>query len=292
MNAIHTLALDTWAPPVRPDGGAELAREIEAGRVLYLPHLAFALRDDERRFLDPRWSSGRRKNIALASDAASLNGAAGSPQDLDELRALVARFRAQALALIARLFPKYVPDLQPAGTTFRPVRLEGRATSWRKDDSRLHVDAFPSRPNRGLRILRVFANVNPHGEPRVWRVGEPFESMAMRLLPRIGAPLPGSAWLLHALSITKSRRSEYDHLMLGLHDCMKRDPDYQRSAPQVTVSFAVGSAWICYSDQTSHAAMGGQFVLEQTLYLPVRALYEPASSPLRTLERLTGRVLA
>ena len=63
----------------------------------------------------------------------------------------------------------------------------GRAVSWRKDDSRLHVDAFPSRPNHGERILRVFCNVNPHGEDRVWRVGEPFEAMARTLLPRVRA---------------------------------------------------------------------------------------------------------
>ena len=56
--------------------------------------------------------------------------------------------------------------------------------SWRADDRRLHVDAFPSRPNYGERILRVFTNVNPDGEPRVWRVGEPFEAVARRFLPR------------------------------------------------------------------------------------------------------------
>lgn len=291
MNAIHTLALDTWTPPAVAEAGAVLAREIEAGRVLYLPRLAFAFREDERRFLDPRWSNGRGKNIALDNDVAPLKGAAGSPDEVAELRALVARFRAQAVGLIARLFPAYVPQLQSAGTSYRPVRVEGRAASWRKDDSRLHMDAFPSRPNRGLRILRVFANVDPNGETRVWRVGEAFESMAMRLLPRIRPPLPGSAWLMDVLSITKSRRSAYDHFMLGLHDCMKSDLEYQRNAPQTTVSFAAGSVWICFSDQTSHAAMSGQFMLEQTLYLPVQALYEPASSPLRTLERLTGRAL-
>lgn len=291
MNAIHTLALDTWTPPAVAEAGASLAREIEAGRVMYLPRLAFAFREDEHRFLDPRWSNGRSKNIALDNDVAPLKGAAGSPHEVAELGALVARFRAQAVGLIARLFPAYVPQLQPAGTSYRPVRVEGRAASWRKDDSRLHIDAFPSRPNRGLRILRVFANVDPNAEPRVWRVGEAFESMAMRLLPRIRPPLPRSAWLMDVLSITKSRRSAYDHFMLGLHDCMKSDLDYQRNAPQTTVSFAAGSVWICFSDQTSHAAMSGQFMLEQTLYLPVEALYEPASSPLRTLERLTGRAL-
>ena len=87
----------------------------------------------------------------------------------------------------------------------------------------MHVDAFPSRPNYGERILRVFTNVNPDGAPRVWRVGEPFEDMAKRFLPRIKPQMPGAAWLMNLLHVTKSPRSEYDHLMLHLHDAMKAD---------------------------------------------------------------------
>jgi hypothetical protein len=41
-----------------------------------------------------------------------------------------------------------------------------------------------------------------------------------------------------------------------------------------------------------HAAVSGQFMLEQTIRLPVSALYDPARSPLAILERLTGRALA
>ena len=43
----------------------------------------------------------------------------------------------------------------------------GRRTSWRKDDTRLHVDAFPTRPMRGRRIMRLFSNVHPGELPRV-----------------------------------------------------------------------------------------------------------------------------
>jgi hypothetical protein len=163
--------------------------------------------------------------------------------------------------------------------------------SWRKDDTRLHIDAFPSRPNRGERILRVFSNVNPAGEDRVWRVGEPFEAMAARLLPRVRPQRPGEATLLHALRVTRTRRSEYDHLMLGLHDAAKSDLDYQRDSPQEEARFAPGTTWICFSDQVMHAAMSGQYMLEQTIHLPLDALYEPARSPLAVLQRLTGRGL-
>ncbi|MGZ3239483.1 MAG: Kdo hydroxylase family protein, partial [Burkholderiaceae bacterium] len=156
---------------------------------------------------------------------------------------------------------------------------------------RMHVDAFPSRPNYGERILRVFTNVNPSGEPRVWRIGEPFETVAKRFLPRAK---PYSAWqakVINALHITKSLRSEYDHLMLQLHDGMKSDLDYQRDAPQITMPFPAGCVWICFSDQASHAVMSGQYMMEQTFHLPVAQQYDPEASPLAILTRLTGRTL-
>ena len=137
----------------------------------------------------------------------------------------------------------------------------------------------------------MFANVNPAGVPRTWRVGEPFEDVARRFLPRAKRYSPLQARLLRMLRVTKSLRSEYDHLMLQLHDGMKSDMAYQETAPQMTMPFAAGSAWICFSDQTPHAVMAGQFMLEQTLHLPADRQYNPASSPLAILGRLAGHPL-
>jgi len=97
--------------------------------------------------------------------------------------------------------------------------------------------------------------------------------------------------MLRTLRVTKSLRSEYDHLMLQLHDGMKSDLDYQKNADQQTVAFPPGSVWVCFSDQTSHAVMSGQYMLEQTLHLPAARQYNPDSSPLAILSRLTGRNL-
>jgi hypothetical protein len=204
---------------------------------------------------------------------------------------MVARFRSQARQLVDGLLPAYGPALRMAPTSFRPAQVETRTQSWRADDKRLHVDAFPSRPNYGERILRVFTNLNPHGTPRVWRVGEPFDAVAQRFLPRLKPYSRWQAKALRALRVTKSLRSEYDHLMLQLHDAMKSDLGYQQSAPQQTVPFPPGSVWVCFSDQTSHAVMSGQFMAEQTLHLPAASQYNPAASPLAILSRLTGRTL-
>ncbi|MBS0316484.1 MAG: Kdo hydroxylase family protein [Proteobacteria bacterium] len=271
-----------------PDAGRTLA--LEAGKVLFFPRLGFDLLPKEKALLDPRVLSPKSRNISLDAEGA-LHGASGDAATLQALSAMVGRFRAQSQQLIAALLPAYVAHLRLAPTSYRPMQVESRRQSWRADDRRLHVDAFPSRPNRGERILRVFTNVNPAGLPRVWRVGEPFETVARRFLPRAK---PYSAWqarALRLLHVTKALRSEYDHLMLQLHDGMKGDAAYQQDSQQVTVPFPAGSIWVCFSDQASHAVMSGQYMLEQTLFLAPEHQYHPEASPLAILTRLAGRPL-
>ena len=204
---------------------------------------------------------------------------------------MLRRYFERSSALIRGLCGTYGDRVTPGFTSFRPAQIAGRATSWRKDDTRLHVDAFPSRPLQGLRILRVFTNVNP-AAPREWRVGEPFENIAQRFAPRIRRPLPGSAWVFERMRIVKGVRTPYDHLMLGIHDRMKADERYQADSEQTAVAIPPGATWACFTDSVAHAAMAGQFAFEQTFYLPVEAMQDPARSPLRVLERLTGRKLA
>jgi len=263
---------------------------LEAGKVLYFPRLAFELGERERRFLTPDIRDPKTRNISLDGQG-KLKGALGDEKEQADLTQMIARFRRQAQSLIQSLLPRYAEAVRLAPTSYRPSKVETRAQSWRADDRRLHVDAFPSRPNYGERILRVFTNVNPEGAARVWRVGEPFETVACHFLPRIKKYSRWQAQLLKTLHVTKSLRSEYDHLMLQLHDAMKSDLDYQQDAQQVTMPFPPGSTWICFSDQTSHAVMAGQYMIEQTFHLPAARQYDPDASPLAILTRLTGRAL-
>jgi hypothetical protein len=289
-NRIVTAGLTEWSAPAAFDRGG-LAEALEEGSVIYFPGLAYRLSEDEKRFLSPEWADGHAKNISYDGETGELKGAHGDASSLAALKAMVVRFREQALTLVETLFPHYAERLRAGRTSFRPARVERREASWRKDDSRLHVDAFPSRPNQGERILRIFTNVNPDGQPRVWRVGERFEDLAKHLTPRIRPPLPGSATLFRALGITKSLRSEYDHYMLQLHDAMKADPSYQSDRPQLTFAFPPGSTWVCFPDQTPHAAMSGQYMCEQTVHFPVTGLHRPESAPLKVLERVLGHAL-
>ena len=280
-----------WSGPADAAPTTAVESIVESGHVLWFSQLPFTLKADELRLLDPAVGDAKAKNISLRAGTDELRGARADGANAAALRAMIARFRDAAQALVDRLFPHYRGHLAPGNASFRPYAVAGRHSSWRKDDSRLHVDAFPSNPMRGQRLSRVFSNIHPNGEPRVWRVGEAFESFAQRHVAKIARPLPGSAALMHRLHITKRVRSEYDHLMLQLHDRAKADLTWQRDAPQLKLAFPPGSTWVVYSDQVLHAAMSGQFMMEQTFMLQPEHLLTPATSPLCVLERLTGRQL-
>lgn len=255
-----------------------------------MPQLAFEFTEHEQRFLAETWADHKSKNISLRPNG-GLKGAVGSETDLQDLRGMIQRYASQATQLVSALFPHYVAKLTTANTSFRPLEVQNRVSSYRKDDTRLHTDAFPSNPTQGTRLLRVFNNVNPLGRPRVWRVGEPFKEMANKFLPKTKPMLPAQAWLMQKLGITKQLRTPYDQLMLQLHDLVKADTDYQQHAPQQNVNFMPGTTWIVYSDQVFHAAMSGQYMMEQTFYLPADALYQPQTSPIKVLEAMKGHRL-
>jgi len=286
--AVLTLPLRQWAAAE----ASSAVSELEQGKVLFLPELAFTLSEQEMPLLDPTLVDPKRKNISYQPLSGKLTGVAVAERR-QQVQQLLERYYQSCRQLIAGLLPEYQEALHhPTGSLrLHPVSAWRATSSWRKDDSRLHVDAFPSRPNYGERILRIFTNINPHGEHRQWRVGEPFPELAQRFMPRLARYSAFSSWLQHRVRITKTRRSHYDHLMLQLHDAMKADGDYQQQGPQLALAFPPGSSWICFSDQTPHAAMGGQFMLEQTFLLPVNKMQDPQRSPLKVLEQLRGQPL-
>jgi 3-deoxy-D-manno-oct-2-ulosonic acid (Kdo) hydroxylase len=291
-DVIEPLPTAVWHGPFDPALQSRAVDALEAGRVLLLADLPFRPLPDESPLLSPTVMGSERKNISFDPASGTVGNTSLTGDEADRLRAMLRRFGDAAETLLRDLLPGYANTLERARTSFRPAEITGREYSPRHDDRLLHIDAFPSRPMRGRRILRLFSNVSPDGAPRAWRVGEPFSDFARQFLPRAGATMPGSAWLLQRLGVTKGRRSDYDRIMLRLHDTGKLDAAYQSSAPQADLSLAAGTTWLCFTDQVLHAALAGHCVLEQTFHLPVTALTHPERSPLHVLERLAGRTLA
>lgn len=264
---------------------------LECGKVLYFPQLCFAFYPHELIFFSPEKIDPKRKNISYDLGTDTVGGSLWNGTYLNQLGDMLKRYALTSSRFLQQLLPHYSSHIKIAKTSFRPAEIAGRSSSVRKDDKRLHVDAFPSNPTRGKRILRFFTNVNPDGRPRMWKLGEPFDEVAKKFICTIGHPFPGTASFLKLLHITKDKRSAYDHYMLHIHNRMKEDEHYQRKAQQQEFLFPPGSSWMVYTDQVSHAALAGQHVLEQTFSMPVEGLNDPASSPLKILERLAGRTL-
>jgi hypothetical protein len=288
--ALH-LPVEQWDGPFSPDMQAKALTSLEAGRVIVFSQLPFTLREPERRLLSDSVSDNTRKNISFDPASRTVHGTSLAGQEMTQLSAMLDRFGQQSEALIRNLFPRYAPTLERARTSFRPAEISGRAAAPRKDDKRLHVDAFPTRPMRGRRILRVFTNIAPDSTPRVWRVGEPFPEFAAKFFPRLHRNIPGQGWIMAQFGLTKGRRAPYDFLMLGLHDSGKMDTDYQSTAPATEITFSPGTTWLCFSDTVLHAAIAGRCALEQTFHIPIEAMATPEFAPLRVLESLAGRPL-
>jgi len=286
---LETLTLNGWSGPFDADTKRRARIALESGQVLFFPNLAFTLSQSERQFLHAGVSDGRAKNISLEPATGKMQASSLSGEKAIELAAMIERFGRQAEGLVHALLP--YAQVERARTSFRPVEVKGRHYSKISDDRLLHIDAFPSRPMQGRRILRFFANVSPSSERR-WRVGQPFEEFARAFLPRVRPHPPGKSWLFDKLGVTRGRRSLYDELMLSLHDAAKRDSTFQETSPHQAINFPPGSCWLVFTDMVLHAALGGEFALEQTFHLDVKELVEPQRAPIRVLERLVGRSLS
>lgn len=286
MSTLKSLPVEAWNvddPSLRD----QAIQSLETGHVVFFPALPFTLTEKEHFLLTPTCTDPMAKNVSWNANQQSLKGTTFEGEQREVLQAMMERFCDKAQRLVGSLLPQYKDAISLAKTSYRPVEVQGRRTSFRKDDTRLHVDAFPSNPVQDKRILRVFSNVNPSAD-RVWRAGEPFENVAKYFKQKLTKPFPGSTTLLKLLGITKSQRSLYDHYMLQLHHTMKADMDYQTHVQQETLHLPPNSTWMVFTDQVSHAAVKGQYLLEQSFYLPVSAMQDPERSPQRVLERVMG----
>lgn len=288
---IERIAVSSWHDAIDSATQLQAIEALESGRVVLLPNLDFAMHGNEQRFLSPDIVSPNSKNIRFNLRTKELGGCSLNAAEQQILSGMMQRFAEDCRSLVEKLLPHYTSNLTTARTSYRPVEISGRPSSYRKDDTRLHVDAFPSTPTAGKRILRVFTNVNPNGFARHWRLGEPFAKVVEQFLPQLPKPNVLAAKMMNLCKLTRGVRTPYDHYMHHLHNAMKKDMDYQKNANQEEFFFTPGSTWLVYSDQASHAAMSGQYLLEQTFYLPVTAMRNENSTPLRILEKAVGQPL-
>ena len=135
LDVIREINLNHWAP--RPEDLASIGLEtvLEAGNVLYFPHLPFVFAASEQRFLSEAWSDGKAKHISYRGDAVPLQGARGDAEAIRQLKSVIARFADQAETLVQGLFPRYQGYLKRGFTSYRTGGLgingtENRFKRW------------------------------------------------------------------------------------------------------------------------------------------------------------------
>ena len=202
-----SLGIDRWTGPFPAELRAQAVDALENGKVLVFPQLPFAFEEQRSACCSrPLLSNGKSKNVSLKGSG-ELGGTAATGEDRASRGGndVAVRTRRDALcrgpgAAICRPARTRAHELSSRGDRGRPASVI-------HDDTRLHVDAFPSRPMRGRRIMRLFTNVNPEGHPRVWHVGEPFEDMAKSWAIARSEGSQLHAWVLSAMGVTKGLRS-------------------------------------------------------------------------------------
>jgi hypothetical protein len=274
---------------------------LERGNILYFPHTPFALPEDEREFLRKTGlsSSVHHKNIAYRPAEDRVTGFdPAAVADPGELRGVMRSYSERALAFLWKLLPRYMEKARIDFASFRPQEEEGRDLPVKKRNDLLHVDAFPTRPTRGDMILRFFTNIH-QTKPRVWMTSDPMSALAPRYASDAGlnemARHPKGSFtnrLMGALGGVEAKRSAYDRFMLGFHDYLKFNNEYQQSCAKYRFEFPPDSSWMVFTDVAPHAVLSGQDALEQTVIVARESLAARENAPIEILQSLCGRALA
>jgi hypothetical protein len=284
--------------------GAQYCRLLEEGHILFFPKTPFDLPENERAFLlaqcqvDDHYNN---KNIAYRLNEDEVTGfIKRSDVDVEKLRCIMRAYSQQVTQVLASLLSPYVSSWRVDYASFRPQEEEGRNLRLLARNDLLHVDAFPMRPTGGDRILRVFTNINPV-KARHWITSDSADVLIKRFSGSPGLPLPKpvgeSVWpqirrsvarMARSVGLPVVLRSPYDEFMLRLHDYLKRNSEFQTTCAKERLDFPPGSTWTVFTDFVSHAALSGQYALEQTFIIARESLVLPEKAPVNVLEEVVG----
>lgn len=288
-----------WSGPGQHEQRARAYCDLlERGQILFFREPPFELSAADREFLlGQEWAEMRlHKNISYRPGEDLLKGVKGNAETVSKVHEIMRRYSSNVIGFLKQFLAPYAGKWIIDFASFRPFEEERRGLPLHKRNDLLHVDAFPSRPTRGGRILRVFTNLNPT-TPRVWNTCDDFGAIARahaenaglrRIAAQDGFLQRTVQSLGHAFGIRGMGRTPYDMFMLRFHDYLKENVEFQERAPKSRVDFPPLSTWLVYTDGVAHAAMSGRYALEQTLLIPADALVSLDYAPFRVLESIAG----
>lgn len=280
------------------------SEELENGNILFFRSPPFDFPQSEIDFLLKQKQGGTalRKNIAYKPQLDKITNHDTKDEEAAKLlKEILRNYSKRVTDFLTLLLAPYAKDWKHDYASFRPFQEKGRKLRLRARNDLLHVDAFPTRPLHGSRILRFFTNINP-SEDRVWLTSNGFAELAQEFMGKVPVPNSPSYSLMGRLGrkmkqwvrrsgIRVPLRSPYDTFMLQMHNFLKENDHFQKNCHKDEWKFPPLSCWAVFTDQVSHAALSGQYALEQTFIIPQKALLCPEKSPVCVMERLSGKNL-
>jgi 3-deoxy-D-manno-oct-2-ulosonic acid (Kdo) hydroxylase len=290
---------DGYATPNAAARAEQYCRLLESGEVLLFRSVPFDIPANVHDVLfgSEHANTSVHKNVSFRPKTGELRGYQGENESV--LRDFIAAYTERMHHFVDAFLSPYKGKYQLDFASFRPIEAQGRNMPLHKRDDLLHFDAFPSRPTRGGRILRIFTNLNPT-EPRVWEIGEPFHATApsyaensdLRSRVNANAIRKFSDSLAAGVGVTKGKRSAYDRFMLRFHDLLKEDTQYQERTAKRRIEFPPNTTWLVYTDGVPHAVLSGRYALEQTFIVSPEAQVAPEVTPIHVLEKMYGRAMS
>jgi hypothetical protein len=274
-----------------------LCSQLESANILFFPRTPFNISSHDREFLLNQKQTRRafHKNIAYHPLEDRLTGVTNaSAPEADRLLAILRSYSERVTQFLTQLLPPYAGRSRRDFASYRPIEERDRPARIRVRSDLPHVDAFPTRPTNGGRILRVFTNLNP-ARNRVWITSEPFQVLAARFARQVGMPRRRTngflSGILRAIDWPGANRSAYDRFMHRFHNFLKESARFQAECPKQRWEFPPDSTWLVFTDMVSHAVLEGQFALEQTFIISREAMVLPEQAPISVLEKLAGHPL-
>lgn len=291
-------SMASLAALANPGATSSLAERLEQGEIITWAGVPWTLpaANDHQFLLAQRESGWPHKNISFNPMSGKLKGFVyeSAPQ-AEHLQHLLSDFGQQAASWLGQVLPRYAAGWRRDRVCLRLAEEATRRARLTDRNDLLHVDAMPSRPTQGYRILRLFVNLHPV-DPRVWVTSESFSRLLERFRAQVG--LPGAAdvgwrqrWrqgLVGLFQPARKHRTLYDQFMRRFHHFLKANEEFQERSPRRVWHFPPGALWLAFTDSISHADLRGSALLEQTFFVAPPSLALPAEAPAAVLERACG----
>ncbi len=290
-----------WLRPEQPEAQARAYCELlERGEILFFHEAPFYLPQEDRDFLlAQRWSELRlHKNVSYRPGEDVLRGVSGDAATIERIHSILRNYAAQVIDFATKFLSPYAGKWILDFSSFRPLEEEGRDLPLHKRNDLLHVDAFPTRPTRGGRILRIFTNLNP-SRARIWNTTDKFDSLARQYADQAGLRKIANESAIsrtvqswgQKLGFRGMGRTPYDMFMLRFHDYLKENARFQAECPKIRLEFPPLATWLVFTDGVPHSVLSGQYAIEQTFLIQPETLVAPQYAPYRILENIAGASL-